>query len=142
METLAPPLELLIEIRFAIEKGQSLRKALQSYCQKAGDLVWRQELVLWLNLIEMGRSSDLVTRKMNFQRRQCLELLERGLQGESIYSQLCHLEEEILVAAKMEVEEFVASLPIKSLIPLLFFQFPAFLLLLLGSFLSQFLSQS
>lgn len=79
---------------------------------------------------------------MSLVRRQCLEVLSQGLQGEPIYSQICSLEEEVFEASRLEIEEFVALLPMKSLIPLLFFQFPAFLALLLGPFLLSFWSQS
>jgi hypothetical protein len=93
-------------------------------------------------MIEMGRSPAEILSKMTFVRRQCLETLQQGLRGESIYQQICSLEEEVLEATKLEIEEFVSLLPMKSLIPLLFFQFPAFLALLLGPFLISFLSQS
>lgn len=141
MENLAPPLELLMDVRFGLEKGQSLRKTLLQYIEAQPHDPWRQQLHLWIQLLEMGRHSGEVTLKMTFMRRQCLETLEMGLRGEPIYQQICNLEEEVFQATQLEIEEFVAILPMKSLIPLLFFQFPAFLALLIGPFLFSFLSQ-
>lgn len=142
MENLAPPLELLMEVRFGLEKGQALKKTLLQYIETKPEDSWRQQLGLWLKLLEMGRSPQEVVGKMTFVRRQCLEILEMGLRGDSVYQQVCNLEEEVYEATKLEIEEFVAVLPLKSLIPLLFFQFPAFLALLMGPFLLSFLSQS
>lgn len=142
MENLAPPLELLMEVRFGMEKGQPLKKTIQHYIDARPEDPWRQQLALWIKLLEMGRASLEVTEKLTPIRRQCLEILERGLRGESIYPQVCELEDEVFEATKLEMEEFVALLPMKSLVPLLFFQFPAFLALLLGPFLLSFLSQA
>lgn len=142
MEDLAPPLELLMDVRFGLEKGQSLKKTLLIYIEARPEDPWRQDLRLWLQLLEMGRSPSELLRKWTFVRRQCLDVLQQGLRGESIYQQICSLEEEVFEATKLEIEEFVSLLPIKSLVPLLFFQFPAFLALLIGPFLSSFLSQS
>ncbi len=140
MENIAPPLELLMEVRFGLEKGQALKKTLLGYINSKPVDPWRQQLALWLKILEIGRSSQEVLCKMSFTRRQCLEILEMGLRGEPIYQQVCNLEEEVFDATRLEIEEFVSVLPMKSLIPLLFFQFPAFLALLLGPFLASFLT--
>lgn len=142
MENIAPPLELLMEVRFGLEKGASLRKTLQAYIETRPADPWRQQLALWLKFLEMGRPPTEILANMTLVRRQCLEIIEMGLRGEPIYQQVCGLEEEVYEATKLEIEEFVATLPIKSLIPLLFFQFPAFLALLIGPFLASFLAHS
>ncbi len=142
MENIAPPLELLMEVRFGLEKGVSLRKTLQSYIDSQPADPWRQQLALWLKLLELGRPPQEILGSMTFVRRQCLEVIEMGLRGEPIYQQICGLEEEVFESTKLEIEEFVATLPIKSLIPLLFFQFPAFLALLIGPFLGALLHHS
>ncbi len=142
MENIAPPLELLMEVRFGLEKGLSLRKTLQGYVEAQPADPWRQQLALWLKFLEMGRPPNEILASMTFIRRQCLEILEMGLRGEPIHQQICGLEEEVYEAAKLEIDEFVAVLPIKSLIPLLLFQFPAFMALLIGPFLTSFLSQT
>ncbi|PIS10739.1 MAG: hypothetical protein COT73_07750 [Bdellovibrio sp. CG10_big_fil_rev_8_21_14_0_10_47_8] len=140
METLAPPIELLMEVRFGLEKGTSLKTTLQNYTQQDASSPWYQQIRLWLQLLELGRSPLPAVSQMSPLRRQCFELLEMGLRGEPIYQQICLLETDLHELAALEIEEFVATLPIKSLIPLLFLQFPAFLALLLGPFLSQLLA--
>lgn len=142
MEDIAPPLELLMEVRFGLEKGQALRKILMTYADSNPEDPWKQQIRLWLQLIEMGRPASELPGGLTIVRRQCLELLQQGLQGEPVYAQICGLEEEVFESTKLEIEEFVSLLPVKSLIPLLFLQFPAFLALLIGPFLTSFLSQS
>jgi hypothetical protein len=142
MEIIAPSLELLLEVRFGIEKGVGIKPVIDGYIQSQGHNDWGQKLGLWLKLQEMGRPTQSLLAELSFARRQVLEVLEQGLRGEAIYSQLCSLQEELVQATELEIDEFVVKLPLKSLIPLLFLQFPAFLLLLLGPFLTEFLSHS
>ena len=142
MENIAPPLEFLMDVRFGLEKGQSLKKTIQLFIENQNENTWAQQIAVWMKFLEMGRSTSDIVMKMTPTRRQCLELIELGLRGEPIYNQVCLLEEEIYELTKLEIEEFVATLPIKSLIPLLFFQFPAFLALLIGPFVASFLAQA
>ena len=142
METLAPALELVLEVRFAIEKGESLKRTLWNYIGQNSIQSWCDILRIWLQMLETGRSPENILQKRSFAERRVLELLEQGLRGESIFSQLCSLEEELFEASRLEMEGFVATLSVKALIPLLFFQFPAFLLLLFGPFLTQFMHLS
>lgn len=144
MENIAPPLELIIEVRFGLEKGQALKKTLQNYADDCfstdkESLNWRQFIQKWLRNLELGQSTVEIKKKLNPVRQQIIDVLEMGLRGESIYTQICALEDELFEATKLEIEEHTAVLAIKSLIPLLMFQFPAFLMLLIGPFVAQFL---
>jgi hypothetical protein len=143
MENIAPPLELIIEVRFGLEKGQALKKTLQNYASDCfstdkESIKWRQFIQKWLLNLEFGQSTTEIKKKLNPVRQQIIEVLEMGLRGESIYPQICALEDELFEAAKFEIEEHTSVLAIKSLIPLLMFQFPAFLVLLMGPFVAQF----
>lgn len=141
MENLAPPLELLMEVRFQIEKGNPVKKGILSYIDQDRKDSWRQFLHIWLKEIEQKRKFEMDSYKISLQRKHCLMILGRGLMGESIHAQLCNIEEELFRSATAEVEEYVATLPIKSLIPLLFFQFPALIIMILGPLLSSFFAQ-
>jgi hypothetical protein len=135
---------LIIEVRFGLEKGQALKKTLQNYADDCfstdkESLNWRQFIQKWLRNLELGQSTVEIKKKLNPVRQQIVDVLEMGLRGESIYPQICALEDELFEATKLEIEEHTAVLAIKSLIPLLMFQFPAFLMLLIGPFVAQFL---
>ncbi len=141
MENIAPPLQLLIEVRFAMEKGIPVKKAILAYIDQDPTDRWRSELATWLRLAENNKPSELSQSRMSITRKHCLEVLFRGIKGEAIYSQICSLEEEVFKSSQLELDEFIATLPIKSLIPLLFLQFPALILMLIGPLLSSFFSQ-
>lgn len=142
METLAFSLELILEARFGIEKGDSLKRTLLNYAESEPRHHRKDVVRLWLQLLETGRPVEIVMRHRTFAERRVFELLSQGLKGESVYSQICVLEEELFEASRLEIDEFISTLSVKALIPLLFFQFPAFLVLLFGPFLAQFMSLS
>lgn len=52
--------------------------------------------------------------------------------GQPVLDHLAALEDEITKAADAELDIHISTLPFKMLIPLLLFQFPAYLVLLLG----------
>jgi len=71
-------------------------------------------------------------------REQALwELIERGHGGEPVLEPLTLLEEDIERAAQFDLDAHVAALPFKALVPLLLFQFPAFVILLVGPLLRE-----
>jgi hypothetical protein len=142
MEALAPSLELLLEVRFGLEKGSGIRATVQDYIEVHGRTQWGVQLEVWFQLYKMDRSTLPILNEMCFARRQVLELIEQGLRGAPIYSQVCFLQDELIQSTQLEIAEFVTKLPLKSLFPLLLLQFPAFLILLLGPFLTQFFAQS
>ena len=141
MEDIAPPLRFLSSLRMSIDKGDSVSIGLQRYLQTVDDELSRL-VATWFLQKSRGESGDKIVMGLKSPyRRACLMLVGRGLAGEPIQSALAKLEEETLQASQNEIEEFLALLPMKMLVPLLFFQFPAFLFLLLGPLLIQFLQK-
>lgn len=138
MEGLAPPLALLLCVKRAIEKGQSVKQGILLYIKKErGEFV--TTVTLWLGLLQQGQDpKDAIQRLSSPHRRTLLQVLERGLRGESIHTVLVRLEEELVEACNEELTNKIAQLPFIMLIPLLLFQFPAFLLLLFGPLLQNF----
>lgn len=137
MEIIAPPLKLVLVLRRSLEKNQSLRQGLQNYLQRE-----RGEYPLvvsrWYSLLQQGQSTQELLASQSPHRRVLLQILERGLRGESIFALLCQLETEILEAAQDEIAVKLARLPMLLLIPLLLLQFPAILMLLFGPLLQNF----
>jgi hypothetical protein len=89
-----------------------------------------------LHLFERGASTDAFLGEIqNPVRRNLILLLEKGLLGEPILQNLTTFAEEVQEQSFAEIELFLAQLPFRMLLPLLFFLFPAFLLLLLGPLL-------
>ncbi|MBL7668943.1 MAG: hypothetical protein JNM39_00535 [Bdellovibrionaceae bacterium] len=141
MEGLAPPLELSSEVKRAIEKGLTAKQGVLNFIRKNQN-EFSKQVIRWLNLIEQGQKTDKILTVLKSTHRRCLlQLLERGIRGESIYQQLLTLEGETILACQEEQARFLARLPFLLLVPLLFFLFPAYLILLFGPLLNQFLVQ-
>ena len=141
MENLAPPLDLASFIRMSMEQGDSVKSSLVKYLQESSDNDWRLQLSQWLHRLQTHQETGSFLKKIkSHYRRATLQLLEQAYKGEPVYSQLCLLEMELREVASNELETFCASLAFKALIPLLLLQFPAFLIVLVGPLLGQFLS--
>lgn len=138
MESVAPPLLLLLAVKRVIEKGEPVKSGILNYVRKErGDfpaLVTR-----WLSILQQGQDPrPLVISVKSLYRQTLLDVLERGLRGEAIYALLNQMEEEIISACEEEISSRIARLPFFMMIPLLLFQFPAFLVLLFGPLLKNF----
>ncbi len=137
MEGLNPCLNLLLRCRRSIEQGRPLSLAIKGFIQNEAD-PFSLQVLKWISLIEQGQTTESVLNQIqSTYRRQLLEILERGLKREPVGSVLILMESEIQEACEEEIQKKLTDLPYQVMIPLLFFQFPAFLLLLLGPFLFQ-----
>lgn len=138
MDHIAPPLLLVAHVKRSIEVGSSLRSGVFAFIHRSRS-DFSKDVSKWISLRDQGLESSLVLEKQRSQyRRSVLELLERGLRGESIYGYLCQLEQEIMEACEDEISRKLSKLPFLLLGPLLLMQFPAFLLLLFGPLLENF----
>lgn len=138
MESIAPPLALILQVKRSIERGQSVRQGIVSYLKRAED-DFSPVVVQWMALMQQGQDPNLrLAAEISIYRKMLLQLLERGLRGESIYNMILQLEQETTEACQDEINEKIARLPFQLLVPLLIFQFPAFLMLLFGPLLQNF----
>lgn len=135
MENLEPTLRLIRAVSAAMDSGDSVRIGISQYLQQPADRLTKK-VQCWFQLIERGCPTETYLNQIeNIHHQITLRLLERGLRGEPIYSHLCLLGEEVQDQNLAEIEVFLAKLPIRMLLPLVFCLFPAFLLLLLGPLL-------
>jgi hypothetical protein len=138
MEGLAPPLELLLRSREALDRGLSVKAGIKIFVEKSKS-DFSIEVAQWFQLLESGRDGMLFLERIpSPYRRQLLEILERGLQREPIAHLLNQFEGELIEACEDEIQKTLAYLPYKMMIPLLIFMLPAFFLLLVGPVVSQF----
>jgi hypothetical protein len=139
MEGLDPTLLICLEARFAIESGESLRSFLR---EKAADpsFLLRRDLLILLHNVENGQSlANMTFATQNQYTLSLFQLLAMGMYGEPIVARLRELEVEIRLSCDEQIDLYISALPLKGLVPLLFLQFPAFLLLLFGPILNEFL---
>jgi hypothetical protein len=140
MEDLTPPLLCAVrELRWRISSGISMKEAFRFYLEDTCS-PFSQHLREWWALKCQGRAQAGGGFTSHYQ-RALIDLVERGCGGQPTLDHLCALEDEIEKAAQAELELHIATLPFKVLIPLLLFQFPAYLILLLGPLLRELSSQ-
>lgn len=138
MDGLAPPLVLLDCVKRSIEKGQSVKVGILVYLKKSNH-GFAMVVTQWLGLLQQGKdTAPLLQSIPSVHRKTLLHILERGLKGESIYNVLIQLEDELVEACNEEINKKLAMLPLVMLIPLLLFQFPAFLVLLFAPLMQNF----
>jgi hypothetical protein len=141
MEGLAPALSCILEIQSSLLNGESIRSGLMKYLRQPNSdfhPALRQFLFAWDQNKDWKKTAQALQSPY---RRALLEVIASGLSGQSIQTQLRELQTEIERACDLEIKSFIEMLPLKMLIPLLFFQFPAFLLLLFGPLLSRFMTE-
>ena len=137
MESLNPCLSCLLHIRLGLQSGESLRQSLHRFIAQHQNSL-SDLLHQWLIFYDQGQEFDLTSVKSVY-RRQLLRLFRQGLNGRPVSAELAALESEVELAIQSEIDQYVSDLPLRAMLPLLFFQFPAYLLLLLGPILLQFI---
>lgn len=130
MEGLTPSLRLVLVLRETLERGDSVRNGLREYIQ-TDPSAFARELALWLVERDAGRQR-LFEKSLTTSEKFLVRVVDRGLRGEAIIHVLKELEIEIIDRCESQMDEFIEILPLKSLMPLLLFIFPAYLILLLG----------
>lgn len=148
MEGLAPPLKCIIEIRAALQNGETARSGLLRYIESCESGVHRtdcsfiHDIRQFLFAWDQGRDWQLVIRGLRSPyRRALLEIVATGFAGQSIQPHLIELQQEIETAVDLEIRNHLELLPVQMLIPLLIFQFPAFLILLFGPLLKKLIEE-
>ncbi len=130
MENLNPTLRLIMSLREGLEKGESPRQSLQNFIQtETGPLA--ENLKLWWIQLET-RSAEPPCFQLTRSQKATVNLIQRSFQGESIGAGLALLQQEVTEKCENQIEAYVQGLPLRSLLPLIFLIFPAYLLILLG----------
>lgn len=140
MEDLAPPYHFILELIYELESGGVVRAAVKKYLEVHNNsfcLFLKQ----WLRKQQLGEAALRGPSSMSSYQKAIWDLLELSQQGASLMAPLYELEKELRFVCEEQLEQHLALLPYKLMIPLLFFQFPALLLLLIGPLIGQLLSE-
>jgi hypothetical protein len=140
MENLSPSLTCLLHVRWEMENGSSFRDSLRSYLRVAGITAFDLTLRTWMVRKSHNQTTEDLYKSLSSPFRCAMLLLfERGWEGEPILDSVQELELEIRDACQSELDHFVASLPFRTMLPLLLLQFPAYMVLLLGPMFTELL---
>lgn len=129
MENLTPTLILLWDVKRSIQKGQSVRFGAELFVKRGLQHMFYQNFCSWF----VARNLNSAANKdgFNYLQRQLVDLIDLGLNGESVLSHLNQLEKEVIRNCEEEINEYIATLPLKALVPLVCCLFPSMFLLLL-----------
>lgn len=140
MEDLNPTLRLVLNLKYRLESGDSVRSAIRRHLAGPADS-WTAQLNHWWSQVEKGETNPSQKIKASAHRRILLSVLESGLRGEPILKILSSLEVEIVDQSQIEIDRFIGRLPVLMMIPVFLFMFPSLLMVLLGPLLMQLVSQ-
>lgn len=138
MENISPSLTLLLDVRAALDSGFSVRTGIIQFLQTK-QTSFHPTIALWFAKLDHQQDIQELLRPLHPCRRALLLILEKGLNGIPVQNALIELEKEIVASCELEMETQIQTMPIKLLIPLLFFMFPAYLILLFGPLIEIFL---
>ncbi len=116
-------------------EGKTLKTGLREYIEHSDDS-FKDEIQELLKNFMIGEKAHN-HRSKSIYRTAVKELIWSGLNGNSIGKELSALKEETELACKVELDSFIESIPFRSMIPLLLFQFPSFLLILMGPLITK-----
>ena len=137
MDHIAPSLSLLYSLKRNLSRQLPLREALSIYINENSS-GWGASLSTWMTYAESGQLESLPELGLTSDcQKAILSCLEAGIRGQPIQRQLEELIVEAETSSQLEIDEYIARLPLKALTPIFLFQFPAFLLLIFGPVLSQ-----
>ncbi len=133
MESLTPPvLTMAQELYWMISSGRSMREAMRVYLSRCPSFFAIEVCKWWSQVLQTDANSSNYLSQFTPHQQALLELVTRSAGGQPILEPLRELTCDIEMISIAELELHVSTLPFKLLIPLLFFYFPAFLILLLG----------
>lgn len=155
MVDLNPVLRCLMQVEEGLSRGEAVRDILLSWIDRRnGDLTYQPESSsedrkLEAEILHLLRQTESDGRDLQgavhfssetpVLRQAFFNTLLFGIQGHSVLSRLQELRAEIEQQLELDMKTHVEALPLKMLVPLLLFMFPAFLILLLGPITSNFL---
>ncbi|MEY4616554.1 MAG: hypothetical protein RJB66_1514 [Pseudomonadota bacterium] len=134
MENLSPGLQLLFDVRTALENGTSVRTGVLNFL-KLQRTDFNETVSAWILAFDQNQDTIYLLKLLHPCRRTLLLMLEKGMRGLPILAALAELEREIISSCELEMEERIQKLPIRLLFPVLFFMFPAYLIILIGPFM-------
>lgn len=136
MENLKDLLALTLRLRTSLECGEALRPVLTEFF-KTNETHFSIKLSEWLFLFDQTGKSHQVF--VSHHAQILVTILAEGLGGHAIYERLLGYEEELLEHIENVIQQKLDALPYILMVPLLLLMFPAYLILILGPVLNNFI---
>jgi hypothetical protein len=144
VEDLALSYQFVLILSEDFRAGKTLRASIHSFlATHHGEFA--QDLLNWLRHCEKGTLNlffeEFRKKNSSIYQQSLFELLQLHLRGASILEPLESLELEMRQASRAQLDAHLGQLPFKLLLPLLLFQFPSLLILIVGPLLHHLLQE-
>lgn len=141
MDDIAAPYVFIEKLRHELEAGASLLPVLRRYVREnTNDL--SEQLELWLLHVQtQSLPVGEVQKSWPLYRKSIFDLLDLSRSGVSIIEPLKSMEQELLKVCENDLQRHLDRLPFKLMVPMLFLQFPAVMLLIVGPLMIQFFAE-
>lgn len=138
MAHIVPALGFLQQLKRGIEQGRSVHDSFTSIFETdEGPFV--NKMALWFAYYKNSVENKVVFKTQL--QKSLVEILSHGLAGAPIYEHLLILEQEMTEEFERQWKVYLEGLPAKLSLPLLLFFFPAYIILLFGPLVIQFLQE-
>lgn len=138
MVHIVPSISFLKRIIMEMESGFSVSSAVKK-ALLLESTEFANAVEIWWMQIRAGHEPEVELKTHN--QKYFLELLKAGVDGSPILDSLQQLESEMEQEFERQWKLYLESLPFKLSLPLLFFFFPSYVILLFGPLLTQFLME-
>ncbi len=141
MDAIASPYIFVESLRYELESGGTLLPIVRNLSQEISGEFGLQ-IEQWLantqtNRLEVGE----VQKSWSLYRKSIFDLLDMSRAGVSIIEPLKSMEKEMLQICENDLQRHLDRLPFKLMVPMLFFQFPGVMLLIVGPLMVQFFTE-
>lgn len=141
MDHLASPYMFVENLRYSLESGESLMVVIKRYIKTKRD-PFALTLEEWAIVAQMERyQPGQFQKSLPLYRKTIFDLLDLARSGVSIIDPLKAMEKEMIQICEHDLGRHLDKLPFKLMLPMLFMQFPAVLMLIIGPLLIQFFAE-
>lgn len=141
MDDLAAPYIFVENLRYCLESGESVMSVIKRYVKERRD-PFSEMLEQWIVLAQMEKyQAGQFQKTLPLYRKSIFDLLDLARNGVSIIEPLKSMEKELVNICEYDLGRHLDKLPFKLMVPMLFLQFPAVLMLIIGPLLVQFFAE-
>ena len=138
MAHIVSSIQFVQEFKRRLQCGQSISRSVEEICENKSDPFFFK-VQLWVAYYKKGQKNK-VKFDTDYQ-KTLLQVMGKGFEGGAIIEHLEILEQEMLKEFERQWKAYLDSLSFRLMIPLLLCFFPAYLILLFGPFVMQFLKE-
>lgn len=139
MAHIVSSIEFVQNFKKHIHNGDSVLKSMDKLCCSKKTDSFNQSIHCWWLYYKHGKGHRALMQ--TDYEKTLVQIIKKGAEGAPIYEHLELLESEMLKEFDRKWRAYLETMPFKLMIPLLFFFFPSYIILLFGPLFMQFLTE-